>query len=93
MGTCSGEFSGWIVTTGEIDSDLWGEGRQAPDGPILGILGHPRTSEVLKTFLGKGELGGTGWEGDCALSLRSEDFEPHGFGRLPWPSFRQLDIW
>ena len=39
MGACSGEFSGWIAATGETDSDLGGEGRQAAGWPNLGLLG------------------------------------------------------
>jgi hypothetical protein len=40
---CSGEFSGWIVATGETDRDLWGA-RGWPQMAHLGNLGHPRTS-------------------------------------------------
>lgn len=37
--TCSGEFSGCILATGEADRHLWREGRQAAAGPNLGHLG------------------------------------------------------
>lgn len=40
----------------------------------------------MKTFLGKGELGGTGWEKPGALTLQPEDFELLGLEALLGPA-------
>lgn len=62
MRACSGELSGWITVARVTDRDRGGVGRGEAGGLIAqfratgGIQG---LLEFVKTFLGKGELGGT----------------------------------
>lgn len=61
-------------------------GSRAARWSHLGHPGRPRTSGSLKTFLGKGALGGTGWEKPGALVLQPEDFELLGLEALLSPA-------
>lgn len=62
MRACSGELSGWVTVARVTDRDRGGVGRREAGGLIAqfratgGIQG---LLEFVKTFLGKGELGGT----------------------------------